>query len=78
MSVIEGQEDLDSESRQLFETVLEKVAPRLLRPLETGGRHIRPCLIHRDLYSGNVSVETATGAPILYGTTCLYAHNEWK
>jgi hypothetical protein len=29
--------------------------------LETGGRHIRPCLIHRDLYSGNVSVETATG-----------------
>ncbi|KAF8853504.1 hypothetical protein BDZ45DRAFT_748506 [Acephala macrosclerotiorum] len=65
MSVIEGQEDPDPEFRQLFETVLEKVVPRLLRPLETGGRHIRPRLVHGDLYSGNVSVETATGAPIL-------------
>ena len=27
VSVIEGYEDLDSESRQLFETVLEKVVP---------------------------------------------------
>jgi protein-ribulosamine 3-kinase len=78
MSVIEGQEDPDPEFRQLFETVLEKVVPRLLRPLETGGRHIRPRLVHGDLYSGNVSVDTATGAPILYDATCLYAHNECK
>ena len=33
----------------LAEPFFSKVIPRLLRPLETGGRHIRPLLIHGDL-----------------------------
>jgi protein-ribulosamine 3-kinase len=44
--VIHGQnDDLDELKKHLF----EKVIPRLLRPLETGGRSITPCLIHTDL-----------------------------
>lgn len=27
----------------------DKVIPRLLRPLKTGGRSIQPCLIHSDI-----------------------------
>ena len=47
----------------LFGHVTSKVIPRLLRPLETGGRQIKPSLVHGDLYSGNVSVDAVTGGP---------------
>jgi hypothetical protein len=33
------------ELAELSTAMLEKVIPRLLRPLETGGRHIDPSLI---------------------------------
>ena len=78
MMVIEETQGPDPEMKDLLEKIIAKVIPRLLRPLETGGRQIRPRLIHGDLYSGNVSVNAATGAPILYDATCLYAHNECK
>lgn len=78
MMVIEETQGPDPEMKDLLEKIIAKVIPRLLRPLETGGRQIVPRLIHGDLYSGNVSVNVATGAPILYDATCLYAHNECK
>jgi len=36
----------DEELERLKKGLYEKVIPRLLRPLETGGRSIEPCLIH--------------------------------
>lgn len=39
----------DEKLKELTHALLTKVIPRLLRPLETGGREIRPCLIHSDL-----------------------------
>jgi protein-ribulosamine 3-kinase len=78
MLVIEETQGPDPEMKELLEKIVAKVIPRLLRPLETGGRQIVPRLIHGDLYSGNVSVHVGTGAPILYDATCLYAHNECK
>lgn len=33
------------ELAELSRAMLEKVIPRLLRPMETGGRHIEPSLI---------------------------------
>jgi protein-ribulosamine 3-kinase len=42
-------EILDALIRPLF----EKVIPRLLRPLETGGRKLKPCFVHGDLWYGN-------------------------
>ncbi len=76
MLVIEEAQGPDLELKDLLEQVIDLVIPRLLRPLETGGRQIVPRLIHGNLYSGNVSVEVSTGVPILYDATCLYAHNE--
>jgi protein-ribulosamine 3-kinase len=76
MSLIEEQQGYDPEMKELFDQVLSKAIPRLLRPLETGGRQIKPSLIHGNLYSGNVSVSNETGLPVIYDATCLYAHNE--
>ena len=76
MAIIEKSQGPDMELKTLLGQMISKVIPRLLRPLETGGRQIKPCLVHGDLYSGNVSVDAATGGPILYDATCLYAHNE--
>ena len=76
MAIIEESQGPDVELKTLLGKMISKVIPRLLRPLETGGRQIKPCLVHGDLYSGNVSADAATGRPILYDAACLYAHNE--
>jgi protein-ribulosamine 3-kinase len=66
----------EQEFQELAQSILEKVIPRLLRPLETGGRAIVPCLVHGDLWKGNMSVDVETGKPVMFDATPLYAHNE--
>ncbi|KAI9708011.1 MAG: hypothetical protein M1812_008138 [Candelaria pacifica] len=41
------------ELEALMIPLFEKVIPRLLRPLETGGRTLKPCFVHGDLWYGN-------------------------
>jgi protein-ribulosamine 3-kinase len=53
-----------------------KVVPRLLRPLETGDRTIKPCLVHGDLWYGNATMDSETDLPIIFDAACFYAHNE--
>lgn len=43
----------DKEFEELKEKLLTKVIPRLLRPLESGGQIVTPCLVHSDLWPGN-------------------------
>ena len=66
----------DPKVQELTKQILEKVIPRLLRPLETGGRTIQPRLIHGDLWDGNTSTNKATNKPIIFDSGCIYAHNE--
>ncbi|KAL8948091.1 MAG: hypothetical protein Q9222_005694 [Ikaeria aurantiellina] len=40
----------DDDFRKLRDTILNKAVARLLRPLETEGRSIKPCLVHGDLW----------------------------
>ncbi|KAM0806774.1 putative protein-ribulosamine 3-kinase [Seiridium cardinale] len=68
----------DDEMRELCQGLFDKVIPRLLRPLETGGRQIQPRLIHGDIWSGNTSTNAETNTPIIYDGACLYAHNEME
>ena len=68
----------DEEMQQLCDKVLTKVVPRLLRPLETGGRSIQPRLVHGDIWDGNVSTSTETDSPVIFDATCIYGHNESK
>ena len=56
--------------------MLDKVIPRLLRPMETNGHSIKPCLVHGDLWCGNAAVDTETGRPLIYDSASFYAHNE--
>jgi protein-ribulosamine 3-kinase len=42
-----------AEIDELMVPLFEKVIPRLLRPLETGGRTLKPCFVHGDLWYGN-------------------------
>ncbi|KAK8085401.1 hypothetical protein PG997_006672 [Apiospora hydei] len=44
----------DPELERLTGLVVDKVIPRLLRPLQTGGRSIKPSLCHGDVWDGNV------------------------
>ncbi|KAK9419870.1 putative protein-ribulosamine 3-kinase [Seiridium unicorne] len=66
----------DDEMQELCQGLFDKVIPRLLRPLETGGRQIQPRLIHGDIWSGNTWTNVETNTPIIYDGACLYAHNE--
>lgn len=62
----------------LRSSVIEKVIPRLLRPMESNGRHIKPSLVHGDLWYGNAAVDSETGYPLVYDPSSFFAHNECK
>ena len=67
---------LSEELRALSKQLLEKVIPRLLRPLETGGRFIKPCFVHGDLWYGNASNDIETAKPMVFDAAGFYGHNE--
>lgn len=66
----------DEDMAQLRKAIIEKVIPRLIRPLETGPDKIQPRLVHGDLWDGNCSVDMNTGKPVIFDATCLWAHSE--
>ena len=66
------------ELEQLSGPFLEKVIPRLIRPMETGGRRIKPVLIHGDLWLGNVSTQDGSDNPLMYDSSAFWGHNECK
>ncbi|KAK7754392.1 hypothetical protein SLS62_003685 [Diatrype stigma] len=66
----------DPELVQIAEAFIEKIIPRLLRPLQTGGRNIKPALCHGDLWDGNIQIDVETQQPILFDSCCFYGHNE--
>jgi protein-ribulosamine 3-kinase len=67
-------EELD----RLLTPYFEKVCPRLLRPLETNGRHIKPVLVHGDLWIGNMAVQADTEDPLMFDSAAFWGHNECK
>ncbi|KAI2615256.1 Fructosamine kinase-domain-containing protein [Hypoxylon sp. NC1633] len=67
----------NEEIGEMMSPFFDKVIPRLLRPLETGGRSIHPCLIHGDLWHGNTETDAETGLPVIFDAASFYAHNEY-
>lgn len=67
-------EELD----ELLPDLYDKVCPRLLRPLETEGGKLRPCLVHGDLWDGNVGVRADNGLPCIFDASAIWAHNEYE
>ncbi len=66
----------DPELQAVAEEFIDKVVPRLLRPLQTGGRNIKPSLCHGDLWDGNMQVDSATREPTLFDPCPFYGHHE--
>ncbi|OTA96814.1 hypothetical protein M434DRAFT_362267 [Hypoxylon sp. CO27-5] len=66
----------DPELQDLADEFIRKIIPRLLRPLQTGGRNIKPTLCHGDLWDGNIQIDVKTKQPILFDSCCFYGHNE--
>ncbi|CDM37216.1 hypothetical protein DTO013E5_8405 [Penicillium roqueforti] len=62
----------------LSPVIFDKVIPRLLRPLESEGRSVKPCLVHGDLWYGNTGKNATTGNPIMFDACSFYAHNEYE
>lgn len=60
----------------LVPVIFERVIPRLLRPLESDGRSVKPSLVHGDLWYGNSGADRDTGECLVFDACCFYAHNE--
>ncbi|KAI3390460.1 hypothetical protein diail_9577, partial [Diaporthe ilicicola] len=66
----------DPEFDDLVPAIFDKVIPRLLCPLESDGRSVKPSLVQGDLWYANSGVDANTGAPLVFDACCFYAHNE--
>jgi protein-ribulosamine 3-kinase len=64
------------EMERLREALVQKVIPRLLRPMEMDGRKVKPCLVHGDLWYGNACTDLKTNSPIVFDACSFYAHHE--
>ncbi|KAK8131984.1 hypothetical protein PG999_000157 [Apiospora kogelbergensis] len=66
----------DNEVTRLKEVFLTQVIPRFLGPLESDGRSIKPCLIHSDLWPGNIKPAVSTNELIMFDSCAYWGHNE--
>lgn len=80
-SDVEYAQHIYGPDKELVETateLIDKVVARLLRPLQTGGRVLKPSLCHGDLWDGNVQIDEATNKIILFDSCAFYGHGEGK
>ncbi|KAL8692414.1 MAG: hypothetical protein Q9218_002565 [Villophora microphyllina] len=61
----------------LCRLVLIKVVPRLLDPLQSDGRVLKPCLLHGDCWDGNTAMDPGTGQAFVFDPSSFYGHNEY-
>ena len=66
----------NTEFQYLRSRLIDKVVPRLLRPLETGKHKIVPCLIHSDLWPGNCMIDADTDRIVIFDSCAHWGHNE--
>ncbi|MCJ1276192.1 hypothetical protein MMC21_003997 [Puttea exsequens] len=68
----------DPKFDELVPVLFDKVIPRLLRPLESEGRSVKPSLVHGDLWYANSGIDVDTGESLIFDACCFYAHNEYE
>ena len=66
------------ELEQAVYQIVDTVIPVLLGALESEGRTIKPCLIHGDLWEGNIGTEFGSGNIFVFDACSYYAHNEME
>ena len=66
------------ELQEALDQTSKKVIPRLLGVLECDGKKLKPCLIHGDLWEGNIGTDYQTGDLYIFDAAPYYAHNEME
>ncbi|KAI0143681.1 Fructosamine kinase-domain-containing protein [Xylariaceae sp. FL1272] len=66
------------EFERALDQITSKVIPRLLDPLQSDGRVLKPCLVHGDLWEGNMGINLKTGRSLLFDAGSYFAHNEME
>jgi fructosamine-3-kinase len=66
------------EYERAIQQVAWKVIPHLLEALKSEGRQIKPCIIHGDLWEGNMGINMETGDTLLFDAGSYFAHNEME
>lgn len=51
---------------------VNKVVPRLLEPLQSKGRTIKPCLVHGDIWDENCATDMNNGEPFSFDAASFY------
>lgn len=64
------------EFQDVHDRALTHVLPKLIGPLESEGRTVKPCLIHGDLWGGNIGTDCETGEVYVFDASSFYGHNE--
>ena len=60
----------------VMQITLDKLIPRLLDPLTSNDRSIKPSLIHGDLWESNIGTLEDTGEIYIFDACAYYAHHE--
>lgn len=76
LKYVEKMRGEDPELLIIAEEFIQKVAARLLRPLQTGGRNVKPSLCHGDLWDGNIQFNVDTQQPVVFDPCPFYGHHE--
>ena len=63
---------------QCVDRLISHIVPQVLGPLESEGRVVKPCLIHGDLWDGNIGTDFETGEIYVFDASVHYAHNEME
>lgn len=78
MDIDQSKSDPGPAYTALRRLLFDHVIPRLLDPLSSQGRSIKPCLVHGDLWDENCAIDMASGEPFAFDAGSLYAHNEYE
>lgn len=66
-----------AEWTQLKKVLFDVIIPRYLRPLQSDGRSVQPCLLHSDLWPGNTRPRTDSPETLcLFDSSAYWGHNE--
>ena len=66
----------DKTLAELRTAYFEEAIPAYLGPLESKGKSITPCLVHSDLWPGNIKPRSQTGELCMFDACAYWGHHE--
>jgi len=66
------------EFNAVCDLTLEKVVPRLLLPLQSEGRTLKPCLLHGNCWDGNTAMDKKTDEAFVFDVCSFYGHSKYR